>query len=57
VERWREYELEDARAFLHESGIDFTGREAEIDGAFASAFIRAEKPVATRCCDTTCCSA
>ena len=57
VERWREYRLEDARAFLSGTGIDLSGREAEIDGAFASAFIRAEKPVAARCCATTCCSA
>jgi ubiquinone/menaquinone biosynthesis C-methylase UbiE len=56
VERWREYQLDDARTFLSESGIDLTGREAEIDGAFASAFIRAEKPIAARCCATTCCA-
>jgi len=56
VERWREYQLEDARAFLSESGIDLTGREADVDGAFASAFIRAEKPLAARCCATTCCA-
>ncbi len=26
------------------------------DGRFASAFVRATKPVATRCCETTCCA-
>jgi SAM-dependent methyltransferase len=56
VEPWREYRLEDARAFLAEAGVDVVGREAAIDGAFASAFIRARKPAAPACCDTACCA-
>ena len=28
----------------------------QTDGAFASAFVRATKPVAIRCCETTCCA-
>jgi SAM-dependent methyltransferase len=57
VESWREYRLDDARSFLAEAGVDVTGREAQIDGAFASAFVRARKPAAARsCCDTTCCA-
>jgi len=56
VEPWREYRLDDARSFLAEAGVDVAGREAQIDGAFASAFVRARKPVARSCCDTTCCA-
>jgi arsenite methyltransferase len=55
LEPWRVYLLEDARSFLAESGVDMTGREAQIDGAFASAFVRATKAKATPCCETTCC--
>jgi len=54
VERWRVYKVEDARAFLAESGLSVAGLESTIDGAFASAFVRAEKPAAA-CCGTTCC--
>jgi len=57
VEPWREYRLDDARAFLAEAGVDVTGREAQIDGAFASAFVRARKPAAAQaCCGPSCCA-
>ena len=56
VERWRVYTLDDARGFLTESGVDVAGLEPQIDGAFASAFIRARKPAAASCCATTCCA-
>jgi SAM-dependent methyltransferase len=57
LEPWRIYQLDDARSFLAGSGVDLAGREAELDNAFASAFVRASKPKAAPCCDTTCCAA
>ena len=60
VERWRVYTLDDARGFLAESGVDVAGLDAQgpaaLDGAFASAFIRARKPAAASCCGSTCCT-
>jgi SAM-dependent methyltransferase len=41
IEPTRVYRLEDARAFLSESGIDPESLPAEIDGAFMSGFVRA----------------
>ncbi len=55
VEPWRVYKLEEARSFISESGIDVAGLESQLDGAFASAFVRADKPTAAACCDATCC--
>jgi len=56
VEPWRVYQVEDARAFLAESGVDVDRLAPEVDGRFASAFIRARKPEATSCCGPTCCA-
>jgi len=55
VEPWRVYQLEDARQFLTEAGLDVASIAPQVDGLIASAFIRAAKPVA--CCDSpsTCC--
>ncbi len=44
VEPWRIYRIEDARAFLAESGVDVDRLAPTVDGRFASAFIRARKP-------------
>ena len=44
IEPTRVYRLEDARAFLLESGLDADAVAAEIDGRFLSAFVRAGKP-------------
>jgi arsenite methyltransferase len=55
VEPWRVYHLDDARSFLAESGVDMAHLESQVDGAFASAFVRATKPAKAACCDTTCC--
>src|SRR5438876_10785350 len=44
VEPWRIYHVEEARAFLTESGLDVDRLASDIDGRFASAFIRARKP-------------
>ncbi|HEV8580877.1 MAG TPA: arsenite methyltransferase [Thermoanaerobaculia bacterium] len=43
VEPTRIYRAEDARAFLHEAGIEATGVD-EVDGKVMSAFVRARKP-------------
>lgn len=56
VDPWRVYRVEDARAFLTESGVDVDAMAPQVDGKFASAFIRAEKPKAAACCAPGCCS-
>ena len=56
VEPWRIYQVDDARAFLTESGVDVDRLAPEVDGKFASAFVRARKPEATSCCGPTCCA-
>jgi len=56
VEPWRIYKVEDARAFLAESGVDVDRVAPQVDEAFASAFVRARKPDATSCCGPSCCS-
>jgi SAM-dependent methyltransferase len=56
VEPWRIYEVDDARAFLEELGVDVERIARDVDGKVASAFIRARKPEARACCGSTCCS-
>jgi SAM-dependent methyltransferase len=56
VEPWRVYHVDDARAFLAESGVDVDRMAPEVDGKVASAFIRARKSEANSCCGPTCCS-
>jgi len=56
VEPWRIYKIDDARAFLTERGVDVDRLAPEVDGRFASAFVRARKPEATSCCGPTCCA-
>ena len=56
VEPWRVYQIDDARAFLAESGIDVDRLAPQVDGRIASAFIRARRPEAKSCCGPTCCS-
>ena len=56
VEPWRIYNLEDARSFLMETGLDVDRLAAEVDGRFASAFVRARKPEAKSCCGPDCCA-
>jgi ubiquinone/menaquinone biosynthesis C-methylase UbiE len=55
LEPWRVYQVEDARAFLAETGIDVDRMAAQVDGKVASAFIRARRPEATSCCGPSCC--
>jgi SAM-dependent methyltransferase len=56
VEPWRIYEIDEARAFLTESGIDVEAVASEVEGKFASAFVRARKPEAKSCCGPACCA-
>jgi arsenite methyltransferase len=56
VEPWRIYSIEDARAFLTQSGVDVDRVAPQVEGRFASAFVRARKPEAKSCCGPTCCA-
>ena len=56
VEPWRIYKVEDARAYLAETGVDVDRLAPEVDGKVASAFIRAQKPAAKSCCGPDCCA-
>ena len=55
LEPTRTYDIEDARMFLTEAGIDVDSIAPDVEDKFLSAFIRAEKP-ATPCCGPNCCS-
>jgi SAM-dependent methyltransferase len=55
VEVWRIYDVDDARGFLTESGLDVDRVAPLVKDRFASAFIRARKPSAAACCDDDCC--
>ena len=41
VEPWRVYKIDDARAFLTESGLDVDRSPPQVEDRFASAFVRA----------------
>jgi len=56
VDPWRVYNVDDARAFLTEAGIDVDRLAPAVNGKFASAFIRARKPEAKSCCGPECCA-
>jgi arsenite methyltransferase len=56
IEPWREYNLEDARAFLGEAGLDVDALVSQVEGKFLSAFVRARKPNAPACCGPDCCA-
>ena len=56
VQAWRVYNVDDARAFLTEGGVDVDAMAPLVEGKFASAFIRARKPAATSCCGPECCT-
>ena len=55
VEPTREYNVEDARRFLSEAGVDVDAIAPQVNGKFFSAFIRATKPTAA-CCQPGCCA-
>jgi hypothetical protein len=54
IEPTRIYNVEDAQHFLTEAGIDVDAMANEVEGKFASAFIRGAKPK-TSCCGPDCC--
>jgi ubiquinone/menaquinone biosynthesis C-methylase UbiE len=57
VEPTRIYDAAAARRFLDEAGISDDAVLAEVDGRFMSAFVRAQKPAASRdCCSSACCA-
>lgn len=57
IEPWRVYNVNDARGFLTDSGIDVEAMAPQVEGRFASAFVRATKPAAkAACCGPTCCA-
>ena len=56
VEPTRIYNVEDARGFLTDQGVDVDALAPRVDGTFMSAFVRATKPAAKACCAPGCCS-
>ncbi len=56
IEPTRIYNVDAARGFLAEHGIDVDEMAAQVDGRFLSAFIRATKPAARACCGSECCA-
>ncbi len=62
IEPTRIYTLEDARAFLAAQNLDAEAIAPQVNGKFASAFIRAKKPAAVEsapgqsCCAPSCCA-
>ena len=55
LETTRVYDIEDARAFLAESGLDADAIAPHVRGKVTSAFVRARKPEAAACCGPACC--
>src|SRR5579864_191458 len=55
IEPTRIYNVEDARQFLTEAGIDVDTIAPQVNEKFLSAFIRAHKPKA-ECCEPACCA-
>ena len=56
VEPWRIYKVDDARAYLAQTGVDVDRLAPQVDGKVASAFIRARKPSVKSCCGSDCCA-
>ncbi len=54
VEPTRVYNVEDARQFLTEAGVDVDAIAPQVNGKFFSAFVRATKPKGA-CCEPGCC--
>ena len=55
VEPTRVYNVEDARQFLTEAGVEVNAIAPQVNEKFFSAFVRANKPKAT-CCEPGCCT-
>jgi hypothetical protein len=56
IDPWRVYNVDDARAFLTEAGVDVERLAPVVKDKFVSAFVRARKPAAAACCGTECCT-
>jgi SAM-dependent methyltransferase len=56
VAPWRVYSIDDARSVLTSAGLDADALAGKVDGSVESAFIRARKPAASRCCGPECCA-
>jgi SAM-dependent methyltransferase len=56
MESTRIYNVEDARQFLAAEGVDVDAIAPQVEGKFASAFLRAVKPSKTSCCAPGCCA-
>jgi SAM-dependent methyltransferase len=56
IEVRRVYDVEDARAFLAQSGLDVDVVAPLVKGRVISAFVRARKPESSSCCGPSCCS-
>ncbi|MGD0347568.1 MAG: arsenite methyltransferase [Terracidiphilus sp.] len=56
IEPTRVYNVEDARQFLTEAGVDVDAIAPQVNKKFLSAFIRANKPRGRDCCGAACCS-
>jgi SAM-dependent methyltransferase len=57
IETTRVYDVEDARGFLSDSGLDVDAIAPAVNGRVTSAFVRARKPEAkASCCGPTCCA-
>jgi SAM-dependent methyltransferase len=55
IEDTRVYDARDARAFLAAGELDVDALAEQVNGTFASAFVRATKP-GTACCGPACCN-
>jgi arsenite methyltransferase len=55
IEPTRVYNIEDARQFLTNAGVDVDAIAPQVNEKFFSAFIRASKPKST-CCQSGCCT-
>jgi SAM-dependent methyltransferase len=56
VEPWRVYDIDDARSFLADAGLNADDMAKKVGGTIVSAFIRARKPKPSACCGPECCS-
>jgi arsenite methyltransferase len=54
IQPTRIYQIEDARRFLSEKGVDVDTIAWQVNGKFMSAFVRAIKPAS--CCAPGCCA-
>ncbi|MEN3339072.1 MAG: arsenite methyltransferase [Acidobacteriota bacterium] len=56
LEPWRIYGMDGVKGFLADSGTDVQRIAPELEGRYASAFVRARKPEGRSCCGPACCA-